>query len=309
MQKIRFNNQENVYEVSLKTYNYNKIKRCKITFSSSDVIDETTILSGFVELNEYNFIVQADFTDMKYLYKKESDTTYILSNTDGDVYVEPKPVVTFSASFGGTLDGETSQAVGTYKELVVPTPVPNENYKFVEWTPAIPTKGNVESSTTFTAKFEYVPTEEELQAEFESAKQNKIAELSSACQAAIYAGVDVGGKHYSYTLQDQKNLEDAITIASQTALEVPYHADGESCSLYSYVGLQQIYIAEQINLTQHTTYFNQMKQYIIDTFTDRSMIEGLQGIVYGTELTGTYLDTYNSIMEQSTLIMNALGEA
>ena len=243
-------------------------------------------------------------------YRKYSDNpNQIELCNDGIAWVKPEIKVSFHVNNGGTLEGETEQIVDTYEELVVPTPVADENYKFVKWNPEIPESGIIENSTTFVAEFEYVPTEEELQAEFESAKQNKIAELSSACQSAIYAGVDVGEKHYSYTLQDQKNLEDAITIASQTALEVPYHADGESCSLYSYVGLQQIYIAEQINLTQHTTYFNQMKQYIIDTFTDRSMIEGLQGIVYGTELTGTYLDTYNAIMEQSTLIMNTLGDA
>lgn len=277
---------------------------------NDEIPEDELLLSGFNLINEHNGIIQTVRTSYTYIYRIYDDNKNQIELCDDNVqYSEPKPVITFSASAGGTLEGETTQIVSTYKELAIPTPVPNENYKFVEWTPAIPTKGNVESSATFTAKFEYVPTEEELQAEFESAKQNKIAELSSACQSAIYAGVDVGEKHYSYTLQDQKNLEDAITIASQTALEVPYHADGESCSLYSYVGLQQIYIAEQINLTQHTTYFNQMKQYIIDTFIDRNMIDDLQSIVYGTELTGTYLDTYNAIMEQSTLIMNTLGDA
>ena len=155
----------------------------------------------------------------------------------------------------------------------------------------------------------YVPTEEELQLQFETAKQSKINELSSVCQSIIYKGVDVCGKHYAYTLQDQKNLENAINIASHTLLEVPYHADGESCSLYSLEKLQEIYVSEQINLTKHITYFNQMRQYIVDTFVDRTMIDDLQSIVYGTELTGSYLDTYNTIMEQSMIIMNALGDA
>ena len=122
-------------------------------------------------------------------------------------------------------------------------------------------------------------------------------------------GFILSANHYSYTLQNQSNLENAINISSQTGLDVPYHADGEACALYSLTQLQEIYVAEQVNLTKNQTYFNQMKQYIIDTFTDRSMIEDLQGIVYGTELTGTYLDTYNAIMEQSTLIMNTLGDA
>lgn len=153
----------------------------------------------------------------------------------------------------------------------------------------------------------YVPTEEELQAQFESEKLNKISELSSACQSAIYTGVDVRDKHYAYTLQDQTNLENMISTASKTSLEVPYHADGESCSLYTISQLQEIYVAEQINLIKHQTYFNQIKKYIMDTFTDRNMIDELQNIVYGTKLTGTYLDTYDTITEQSMLIMQTLG--
>lgn len=153
----------------------------------------------------------------------------------------------------------------------------------------------------------YVPTEEELQIQFETAKLNKINELSSICQSTIYAGVDVGDKHYSYTLQDQANLENAINIAVQTSLDIPYHADGESCTLYSLAQLQEIYVAEQVNLTKHQTYFNQMKQYIIDTFTDKSMIDELNNIVYGTELTEMYLDSYNNVIAQSMLIVQALS--
>ena len=52
-----------------------------------------------------------------------------------------------------------------------------------------------------------------------------------------------------------------------------------------------------------------MKQYILDTFTDINMIDELDEITYGTELTGTYLDSYNNIIEQSTLIVQTfLGE-
>lgn len=253
MQKIKFNNSEKIYEVFIKKlYSDTNIRRYYFEFDKKYDINETMISSGFVELNEHNFVVQGDFSDLKYIYKKENDTTYILTNTKEDVYVEPAPI---------------------------PEPEP------------------------------YVPTEEELQAEFESAKQNKINELSSACQYAIYTGVDVDEKHYSYTLQDQTNLENAITITTQTSMDVPYHADGESCALYTLSELKAIYMAEQINLTTHQTYFNQMKQYIVNTFTDRSMIEDLQKISYGDELTGEYLDAYNSIIEQSTLIMNTFGNA
>ena len=152
----------------------------------------------------------------------------------------------------------------------------------------------------------YVPNEEKLQEKFENEKKYKIMELSDYCQSMICSGVDVGEKHYSYTLQDQANLENAINVASMTGLKTPYHADGESCELYSLNQLQEIYITEQVNLTKHQTYFNQLKRYITDTFTDRNMLSDLQEITYGFELTGSYLDAYNTIINQSALIVQTI---
>ena len=306
MQKIRFVKSNLEYNVSLKS-NANRIV---CTFENESDAKNAPISEGFVEINEHNGVVQGSYEQYKYIYNKESDGVTVTLTTDkNDAFVEVKPSVTFSASVGGIIDGETVQTVDTYAELVIPTPIANENYKFVEWSPSIPNKGDVTESVSFVAIFEYVPTEEELLSQLEIMKQDKISELSSACESAIYRGVDVNEKHYSYTLQDQSNLENAINISSQTGLDVPYHADGESCALYSLTQLQEIYVAEQVNLTKNQTYFNQIKQYILDTFTDINMIDELQSIVYGTELTGTYLDSYNNIIEQSTLIVQTfLGE-
>ena len=306
MQKIRFVKSNLEYNVSLKS----NVNRIICTFENESDAKNAPISEGFVEINEHNGVVQGNYEQYKYIYNKESDGVTVTLTTDkNDAFVEVKPSVTFSASVGGIIDGETVQTVDTYAELVIPTPIANENYKFVEWSPSIPNKGDVTESVSFVAIFEYVPTEEELLSQLGIMKQDKISELSSACESAIYRGVDVNEKHYSYTLQDQSNLENAINISSQTGLDVPYHADGESCALYSLTQLQEIYVAEQVNLTKNQTYFNQMKQYILDTFTDINMINELQSIVYGTELTGTYLDSYNNIIEQSTLIVQTfLGE-
>ena len=306
MQKIRFVKSNLEYNVSLKS-NANRIV---CTFENESDAKNAPISEGFVEINEHNGVVQGNYEQYKYIYNKDSDGVTVTLTTDkNDAFVEVKPSVTFSASVGGIIDGETVQTVDTYAELVIPTPIANENYKFVEWSPSIPNKGDITESVSFVAIFEYVPTEEELLSQLGIMKQDKISELSSACESAIYRGVDVNEKHYSYTLQDQSNLENAINISSQTGLDVPYHADGESCALYSLMQLQEIYVAEQVNLTKNQTYFNQMKQYILDTFTDINMINELQSIVYGTELTGTYLDSYNNIIEQSTLIVQTfLGE-
>jgi len=152
-------------------------------------------------------------------------------------------------------------------------------------------------------------TEEEKAAialeEFNSAKSSKIYEMSNACQKAIENGVDVEGKHYSYTLQDQSNMLNVMSMAKQSNMEVPYHADGESCSLYTYKQICTVYMAESINLTMQQTYFNQLKLYI-QSLTDISDKETVDAIYYGIPLTGQYLEEYNNIIAQSNAIMTAI---
>lgn len=73
------------------------------------------------------------------------DTTFYAVVEDKHVY--------FHTSGGGTIEGETKQFVEDYNELVVPTPVANDNYDFVGWMPEIPEEGTVEC-TDFYAVFE-----------------------------------------------------------------------------------------------------------------------------------------------------------
>jgi hypothetical protein len=133
-------------------------------------------------------------------------------------------------------------------------------------------------------------------------KNNKIFEMSNACEAAIENGVEVNGKHYSYTAQDQSNMLNAMNLAKETGMEVPYHADGESCGLYNYDAISAIYIQETMNLTTNQTYFNQLKLYIL-SISDVDKTDDIAAIKYGDKLTGEYLDKYNEIMNQSKKIV------
>lgn len=149
-------------------------------------------------------------------------------------------------------------------------------------------------------------TEEEIAEQkklvLESTKNNKIFEMSNACEAAIENGVEVNGKHYSYTAQDQSNMLNAMNLAKETGMEVPYHADGESCGLYNYDAISAIYIQETMNLTTNQTYFNQLKLYIL-SISDVDKTDDIAAIKYGDKLTGEYLDKYNEIMNQSKKIV------
>lgn len=133
-------------------------------------------------------------------------------------------------------------------------------------------------------------------------KNNKIFEMSNACEAVIENGVEVNGKHYSYTVQDQSNMLNAMNLAKETGMEVPYHADGESCGLYNYDAISAIYIQETMNLTTNQTYFNQLKLYIL-SISDVDKTDDIAAIKYGDKLTGEYLDKYNEIMNQSKKIV------
>ena len=92
-------------------------------------------------------------------------------------------------------------------------------------------------------------------------------------------------------------------MAKTTAMDVPYHADGDLCELYSPSEIYAIYIAEEINVTKNTTYLNQLKAYV-DTLEET---DDVNNIVYGQELTGEYLKNLNDIMEHSQKIIEVLN--
>lgn len=125
-----------------------------------------------------------------------------------------------------------------------------------------------------------------------NAKTQKTNELSEACEQTIINGVQIGDKHYSMALTDQLNLESLKTTIMAGATAVPYHSDGENCSLHSSADFLRIYNVCAAHKISQTTYFNQLKQYI-ESLND---VNDINTVTYGQELTGEYLDNYNVIM-------------
>ena len=143
----------------------------------------------------------------------------------------------------------------------------------------------------------------------EEVKAQKIAELSAICNQNIIHGVtmEVDGeqKLFSYKTEDQSNLLNAVQLAIATQMSMPYHADGCDCRLFSPEEITQLYVLEMTNLTHNQTYTNQLKMYI-NTLDDKLAVEA---VLYGNELTGKYLETYNMIMEQSKLVIQKFLES
>lgn len=125
-----------------------------------------------------------------------------------------------------------------------------------------------------------------------NAKAQKINELSKTCEQTIINGVQIDDKHYSMALTDQLNLESLKTTIMAGATAVPYHSDGENCSLHSSTDFLRIYNVCAAHKISQTTYFNQLKQYV-ESLND---VNSINAVTYGQELMGEYLDNYNVIM-------------
>lgn len=246
MQKIIFNNDstKKIYDVNMSFQN----KRIYIEFpESDDAIDTTLFADGFIEVNEHNSFVQADFSNMKYINRDYGDgLKYVLTDTEDDVYVEPPEIE---------------------------TPIePSEPY--------LPTLDDV--------------------------KKSKINELSRICNQSIVNGVDVEVdgiiEHFSYKDEDQVNIKEIFDLAVQTNVSMYYHADGASCKLYTVEQIITLYSTASTNKMHHTTYFNQLKLYV-ETL---EATDDVSSVVYGQELTGTYLETYNNSIMQAQLVLETL---
>lgn len=138
---------------------------------------------------------------------------------------------------------------------------------------------------------------------YNAALENKIKELTNACQSVIVAGIVYNEEHYSYTVTDQNNISNLVSMARTTGMNVPYHSDKSLCRLYTPEDIYNIYILQEINVTSNTTYLNQLKAYVNSLNT----LDEIKNVSYGQKLTGEYLDNYKTIMEHSQKIIEVLN--
>lgn len=131
-------------------------------------------------------------------------------------------------------------------------------------------------------------------------------QIGKECTAAIENGVDVettlGKKHFSYTIEDQSNVKDLIITAIFTdfTLPLPYHADGELCTLYQPNDIQKIYMLLCSNKTYHTTYCNVLNAMI----NEAKDLVSVKAITYGMEITDEkYLEVMTKINESKDALL------
>lgn len=148
----------------------------------------------------------------------------------------------------------------------------------------------------------------------EGLKEEKLASLSVACEEAINNGASVKlsngqTKSFSYNIKDQNNISEMFNAVQMGATAYPYHADDEGCEIYSAEDIILIYTTLSGLKTMQTTYYNQLKQYV-QSLNDAQEIMEVQ---YGQELTGEYLEHYNSLIqiaqEQIQVILGSINNA
>lgn len=134
----------------------------------------------------------------------------------------------------------------------------------------------------------------------ETVREAKIEELSVACNNVINAGTQVqltdgSTEPFTYGLVDQSNVSEMFNAVLLGATEYPYHANDDDCRMYSAQDIVAIYATLSAFKTGQTTYHNQLKRYT-KALTAQ---EEIQAVTYGQELTGEYLESYNTLMAQA----------
>lgn len=138
----------------------------------------------------------------------------------------------------------------------------------------------------------------------EEKRAAKHAEISTASEAAIKAGMDVettqGTEHFSLQETDQINLKTATDDVKAGAVFYPYHADGELCRIFTAAEINAIGEASKAHKLYHTTYCNHLFDWI-----RRADAAELAGITYGAELPDDLAAHMQEILTQVGAVQGA----
>ena len=138
----------------------------------------------------------------------------------------------------------------------------------------------------------------------------KISELSIASEKAIESGIDVQLReeseegandgvveHFDLTSNDQANLSNMFNAIVLGAESYPYHSKDNACRVYTKEEIVKIYVAVMLYITSHQTRFNQLKQLCNSYKGKGDEFESeFRAIEYNMDLTGEYLEAYNTMM-------------
>lgn len=293
---IKYNDENNT-QIEINSYEFVEYPKIVRIYSNTKLDN----LSGF-NIYENEEVCLYDFPEFKYIYDStDTYTDYINENITYYTYA----VVNSDNYVIGRLTCEDSDYSGVLIMLGT-----GKNYRFpTDETVYLDENGIYNYKVENNKIVEISETEKKTLLEkvneekLKQAKAAKIYELTESCENVILKGIDYNNEHFSYDYSDQNNISNLVQMAKTTSMDVPYHSDGNLCKLYSPTDIYNIYILQEMNVTQNTTYLNQIKAYI-DTLEN---VDEVNSVVYGQKLTGEYLKNLNDIMEHSQKIIEVLN--
>lgn len=138
----------------------------------------------------------------------------------------------------------------------------------------------------------------ECKVDIEKLRTLRLAEVGSACEAAIYDGVDVttskGMEHFALTINDQTNITN-LAVMAQSGATVIYHADGELCRAFSPEEMLAVSNVAVKHKIYHTTLCNHLNVWIRRAET----VDELAQIHYDTPLPKDLAESMAILLERN----------
>ena len=287
---IKFRNSEKIYDVEVSIIEWRSViqlsgKELPTEFSDFDVLNDEEVVVDYFE----GFNTVYDSGDGYIQLTNDNNTYYNYFVYDENNYVVSTNVSTVLRDDAYLYQSGQGK---TYKHFSM-------NLTNEDGFPLYKIEDNKLVETSEDERNAY--HEEKLKEQISIAKANKIFECNNICNQMIVKGIEINSENFTYELTDQNNILNNVNLVLQTKLDVPYHADGKPCRLFTPAEIVSIYIAQEHNLTHHITYNNQLKLYI-DTLTT---VEEVEAVQYSQDLTGDYLATYQLIMAQADALTQA----
>ncbi len=268
MLTLKYTGEKTGYEVSFKNVNSHVVQ-----------------ITGYFPIKQKGFLLYrdgvdeplGDYTCYTTVYREVEQGAQF--SDDGSVYTTPLPTVTFSAGYGGSVEGELIQTAEMYEDLNVPEQTPEEGYEFIGWHPEIPAEGEISSNISFQAVFSREKTLEEIKAE-------KIAEMELKKQEAMRAGINVtlsngSIEHFSLDDKETKLLMGLQANVAAGEEKIPWHVSDETvhCKYYSNADMKSIITAALAYATHHETYIRDLQIYINSMENKETVEEAIYGMV------------------------------
>lgn len=114
----------------------------------------------------------------------------------------------------------------------------------------------------------------------EKLREDKLNSLDGMCSGAIYQGVDISGKHYSFTQTTQGNIKGMLIEAQMGRTTFLYCANNEPLTAYTAEQIKAIaqVMGEWINV--NTAYYELLQKWV-SRETDETVLDGIH---YGSIL-------------------------